>query len=184
MKPTVELDFTPNPDTLKYSVLGKTLVDRGVYSFKSQAEAEGVSDIAKRILMFGGVAQVMIAKSYITVTRDPKTEWDDLHTHVMTQMQEFVEKDEPAYTGELAAILETSALGETEQKIVAVLEEIRPFVAKDGGDIQFERYEGGVVYLTLHGSCQGCPSSVLTLKNGIETKLKEVLPEIKEVVSV
>lgn len=180
----VELDFTPNPDTLKYSVLGKILVERGVYSFNDVESAFEKSPLAERILELGGIAQVMVARNYVTVTRQSNVDWDDLHSKVMPTVEAFVAGEELAYVGELAEILSPESLTEDGKKIAAVLEEIRPFVAKDGGDIQFQKYEDGIVYLTLHGSCQGCPSSILTLKEGVEKKLKEILPEIKEVVSV
>lgn len=182
----VSLEFTPNPNTLKYSV-NRTLLPKGTVNFLTISEAEGKSPLAVKLFGVPGISGVMMGKDFVTVTKAETGDWDVVHKSASTLIKEYLGTGEPAVT--LEAIEERAAHAgastETEKKIRDILDaEIRPAVAMDGGDITFEKFEDGVVYLYLQGSCAGCPSSTFTLKQGIETRLKAALPEVREVVSV
>ena len=180
----ISLEFTPNPNTLKY-VVNRTLLERGAANFPNVASAEK-SALAKRLFGVSGVAGVMIGKNFVTVTKGNDGDWEGLNRGVNEILNDHLSKglsiiDEAALTSGPTG----QGTGEIENKIRAILDaEIRPAVAMDGGDITFEKFENGVVYLYLQGSCSGCPSSTATLKMGIENRLKEAIPEVVEVVSV
>ncbi len=181
----VSLEFTPNPNTLKYSV-NRELVDRGAVNFIKKEDADRRSPLASKLFAIPGIAGVMIGRGFVTVTKTEEGDWDVVHKSTSTTIEEHLKKNEPVLSAETSTDDGHKAGGgEIEQKIRDILDnEIRPAVAMDGGDITFEKYEDGVVYLYLQGSCSGCPSSTITLKQGIETRLQEAIPEIKEVVSV
>jgi Fe-S cluster biogenesis protein NfuA len=182
----VSLEFTPNPNTLKYSV-NRELVDKGAVNFVKKEDADRRSPLASKLFGIPGIAGVMIGRGFVTVTKTEEGDWDVVHKTTSSVIEEHLKKNEPVLTASSddASDGHKSGGGAVEQKIREILDnEIRPAVAMDGGDITFEKYEDGVVYLYLQGSCSGCPSSTITLKQGIETRLQEAIPEIKEVVSV
>ena len=181
----VDLEFTPNPNTLKY-VTSVPLILGGAHSFKDRAAAENKSPLAVKLFDLNGISAVMIAKSFVTVTltaQDSLTELNDgiietIKKHLMSgDKTVVVEAAESGNHGQVT--------GDLAEKIVKILdEEIRPAVAMDGGDITFEKFEEGIVYLHMKGACAGCPSSTATLKMGIENRLKEAIPEVQEVVAI
>lgn len=185
--PYVSLEFTPNPNTLKYVVEVKFL-DKGAANFVQGANTES-SPLATELFKVPGVTGVMVGRNFVTVTKADSSEWDQIHPSAEATVKNFIMAGKPA-----VIILEAPALDpsfphvtgtEVERQIKQILDdEIRPAVARDGGDISFDKYENGVVYLFMHGSCAGCPSSTMTLKMGIETRLKELIPEIQEVVAI
>lgn len=183
----VSLEFTPNPNTLKYSV-NRQILDKGAMNFIRKADAEAKSPLAAKLFGVEGISGVMIGKDFVTVTKTESGDWDNVHKTASTMIEEHLYNNEPVFNaGALDAQGEPTGQGNgaIETKIREILDnEIRPAVAMDGGDITFERFENGTVYLHLQGSCAGCPSSTITLKQGIETRLKEALPEVHEVVSV
>ncbi len=129
----------------------------------------------------------MIGKNFVTVTKTDDGDWDLVHKSCSTTIETHLSKGEKILIETPAADASAHKGGSTdvENKIREILDnEIRPAVAMDGGDITFEKFEGGVVYLYLQGSCAGCPSSSMTLKMGIETRLREAIPEVQEVVAV
>ncbi len=181
----VSLEFTPNPNTLKYSV-NRQLLDKGAVNVVKKEDAAAKSPLAERLMNIAGIAGVMIGKDFVTVTKTEEGDWDVVHKTTSDTIEDHLTRgldvvhasalEGPAHGGGDSAI---------EQRIKDILDaEIRPAVAMDGGDITFDRYEAGVVYLVMQGSCSGCPSSTATLKDGIETRLKEAVPEILEVVAV
>ena len=178
----VSVISTPNPDARMFKS-PEALVPSGTYEYSSPAAAQD-SPLALRLLGVEGVELVLIAPRFVTVRRDPEWEWSDLEPELKAQLQESL------YLGEMAVL--DDALGSTpqqrtviEQKIIALLdEEIRPAIAQDGGDCTFEGFEDGVVRLRLIGACGTCPSSVTTLKMGIERLMVEEIPEVREVVAV
>lgn len=184
-EPYVSLEFTPNPNTLKY-VVEKMLLEKGAANFVS-ADSAAESPLALRIFKTPGVSAVMIGRNFVTITKADNVEWDQIHTPTEATIKEFLVSDEVAITktATLETVSSTGNNADIENRIKEVLDnEIRPAVAQDGGDITFDRYENGVVYLLMQGSCAGCPSSTITLKMGIETRLKELIPEIIEVQSI
>lgn len=180
----VSLEFTPNPNTLKY-VVNRTLLEKGAANFPNTVAAER-SPLAKRLFAVTGVSGVMIGKNFITVTKGDEGDWEGLNRGVTDILKDHLNNNMPVVDESTVTSGPTGqGTGEIEDKIRAILDaEIRPAVAMDGGDITFEKFENGVVYVYLQGSCSGCPSSTATLKMGIENRLKEAIPEVQEVVSV
>ena len=180
----VSLEFTPNPNTLKYSV-NRELLARGAVNFLKKAEAESRSPLASKLFDVPGISGVMIGRDFVTVTKAEDGDWDVVHKSSSSIIETHLASGGAAVNDTNPTDAHKGATTEIETKICEILDnEIRPAVAMDGGDITFEKYEDGVVYLYLQGACSGCPSSTATLKMGIETRLREAIPEIREVVSV
>jgi len=183
---TVTLEFTPNPNTLKF-VVNRTFLDRGAANFTDSNKAS-VSPLAQSIFKIKGIAGVMIGTNFITITKSNDGDWDVIAEEVPKCVENFVASGSPYFSPDWSPNAPVSSTGENadiENKIREILDnEIRPAVAMDGGDIVFGRFEDGIVYLHLQGACSSCPSSIATLKMGVETRLKEVIPQVKEVVQV
>jgi len=181
----VSLEFTPNPNTLKYSV-NRELLETGAANFTRKEDAEARSPLAAKLFGVSGIAGVMIGKNFVTVTKTEDGDWDGVHKTASSIIEQHLVKGEKVMNAEVPTpAAHKGGTTEVEGKIRLILDnEIRPAVAMDGGDITFEKFEDGVVYLQLQGSCAGCPSSTMTLKMGIETRLREAIPEVREVVSV
>jgi Fe-S cluster biogenesis protein NfuA len=180
----VSLEFTPNPNTLKYSV-NRDLIEKGAISFVKKEDAEKRSPLAAKLMSVPGISGVMLGKNFVTVTKTEEGDWDVVHKSSSNLIEQHLKQGEPVLVGDTA--IESHKGGQTaiENKIREILDnEIRPAVAMDGGDITFEKYEDGVVYVYLQGACSGCPSSTATLKMGIETRLRDAIPEVQEVVAV
>lgn len=182
----ISLEFTPNPNTLKF-VVNREFLEKGAANFTSLSKAEH-SPLARKLFDVKGVAGVMIGTNFITITKGPEGSWDVLAEEVPKTIETQLATGASVFeAGWDPASLNAPTGNETEveKKIREILDaEIRPAVAMDGGDITFGKYEDGVVYLHLQGACSSCPSSIATLRIGVETRLKEVIPEIKEVVQV
>jgi Fe-S cluster biogenesis protein NfuA len=188
MSVNIQLEWTPNPSTLKY-VVDRRLLAGGAVNFTQREEAEKKSPLARKLMDVKGVSAVMIGLNFVTVTKGDEGEWDELNDAVMSTLDSHLEANEPVVDEEALAAARaavgTDASGSVEQRIREILDaEIRPAVAQDGGDITLDRFENGIVYLHMKGSCSGCPSSTATLKMGIESRLREVIPEVVEVVSI
>lgn len=180
----VSLEFTPNPNTLKYSV-NRTLLEKGAVNFTTRQEAEARSPLATKLFAVPGICGVMIGKDFVTVTKSDDGDWDVVHKNASSTIENHLR--EKGVVVDESTLQDAHKGGNTdiENKIREILDtEIRPAVAMDGGDITFEKFENGIVYLYLQGSCSGCPSSTATLKVGIESRLKKAIPEVVEVVSV
>jgi Fe-S cluster biogenesis protein NfuA len=179
----IQLEWTPNPSTIKY-VVDRQLLASGAANFTSPEAAKGKSPLAEKLMEVVGVTGVMIGTNFVTISKGDAGDWDELNDSVMKVLDEHLSAGRPVITAELRS---ASNQGETEieRKIRQILEdEIRPAVMNDGGDITLDHFEDGIVYMNMRGSCSGCPSSVLTLKMGIENRLREEIPEVNEVVPV
>jgi Fe-S cluster biogenesis protein NfuA len=187
MSVNIQLEWTPNPSTLKY-VVDRRLLSGGAVNFTQREEAEKKSPLARKLMDVKGVSAVMIGLNFVTVTKGDEGEWDELNDAVMATLDSHLEANEPVVDEEALATARAAqgaTDGSVEKRIQEILDaEIRPAVAQDGGDITLDRFENGIVYLHMKGSCSGCPSSTATLKMGIESRLREVIPEVAEVVSV
>ncbi len=194
--PAVRFEATPNPQTFRFSadaLLGKqpghAFTEKPV-DFKNAAEAQ-FSPLAKKLFGFPWAAGVYIGRDFITVTKQDWVDWDIIAEPLAGLIEEHLESGAPVVNARPAEVANVSANGAQPGDSAAVTEikrvlneEIRPMVAQDGGDVEFSKYEDGIVYLHMQGSCAGCPSSTMTLKMGIETRLQEAVPEIREVVSI
>lgn len=178
----VSLEFTPNPNTLKYSV-NRKLLEKGAANFTKLVDAQARSPLATKLLEVSGISGVMIGKDFVTITKSEEGDWDFVHKTASDTIEKHLTAGEPVLSGSEAEATQMST--EIEMKIQKFLdEEVRPAVAMDGGDVTLDRFEAGIAYLSLQGACSGCPSSSMTLKVGIETKLKAAIPEVIEVQQV
>jgi Fe-S cluster biogenesis protein NfuA len=183
----IQLEWTPNPSTLKY-VVDTQLLPRGAMNFTTREIAVDRSPLALRLFDIKGVTAVMLGTNFVTVTKGDEGEWDEMNDGVMLTLDQHLSANETVVKPEVLAEMASKVITggtEMEQRIREILDaEIRPAVAQDGGDITLDRVENGTVYLHMQGSCSGCPSSTATLRMGIETRLREAIPEIVEVVAV
>lgn len=184
----VTLEFTPNPNTLKYSVSQPLFKKGRNVNLETLEQAQLQSPLGEKLFQIEGVAGVLLGPDFVTVTKSEKGLWEQVHRQCSETLQKSLEEGLPILSEAFLAAQTQARAGdesEIEKKIQQVLEEeIRPAVARDGGDIVLERYEDGVVYVHLQGSCSHCPSATATLKMGVEVRLKEVVPEISEVVAL
>ncbi len=181
---SVNLEFTPNPNTLKF-VVNRSLLEKGAVNFTTAAAA-AKSPLASKLFEIPGVEGVMIGTTFVTITKAPNGDWDVLADRVPATLDAHLSGALPILDADFVHEGPAPGTGtEIEQRIREVLDtDIRPAVAMDGGDITFNRFEDGIVYLELRGACSSCAHSVATLKMGVETRLKEAVPEIREVVQV
>ena len=177
----VQTEITPNPNSLKF-IPGKVVSNGG--SFEITQKDNVKNDLIKNILSVNGVEGIFLSKEFISVNKYDGVSWDDIK-HIIISLindfyssgKEFVIDNDPNET--------TENFDEIEKKIIQILEEkIRPAVAKDGGDIKFKEFKDGVVKVQLQGSCSGCPSSTMTLKQGVQNLLCHYLPEVKQVEAI
>tara|TARA_R110002073_G_scaffold89852_3_gene212421 strand:- start:6118 stop:7023 length:906 start_codon:yes stop_codon:yes gene_type:complete len=190
----VYAEVTPNPSVMKFGT-NKALTSTDV-EYKNIDEASKSSPLAQSLFNFPFVKEVFISENYISVSKYDMVKWDDVYTEVRTYIRSYLQENKTiikelpkaAVSTEEKEISEPVRLEGTPAKIVDILDEyIRPAVASDGGNIAFKSYneESKVVSVILQGACSGCPSSTMTLKNGIETMLKEMLPnQISEVIAI
>jgi Fe-S cluster biogenesis protein NfuA len=189
----VNTERTPNPDTLKF-LPGKKVSDVGPIEFLKNDKNIKVP-LANKILSLEGTVMVFFGENFITVKKEKNLNWDDLKHGIISEINDYYSKGNEVIVGKdlkLAKILsETNSDSKPVQsneiinKINEVLDtKIRPAVARDGGDITFKSFKDGIVIVELKGSCSGCPSSIMTLKQGVQNLLCHYIPEIKSVEAV
>ncbi len=176
----IQTETTPNPATLKF-LPGREVMTQGTANFPDSASAHR-SPLAQRLFGIDGVTGVFLGSDFVSVSKDGAVDWYQLKPAVLGAIMEHFTQGEPVILGGDAA----EAAGEEDDEVTAQIRElletrVRPAVAQDGGDIIFHRYEDGIVYLHMQGSCSGCPSSTATLKAGIENMLRHYVPEVVEV---
>ena len=177
----VQIETTPNPNSLKF-LPGKTVSNSG--SFEITKKDDVKNELVRNIMSVNGVEGIFLSKDFISVNKYDKTSWDDIKHIVISLINDFYSEGKEFVIDENLNE-QYSNLDELEQKIVKILDEkIRPAVARDGGDIKFKEFKDGVVKVQLQGSCSGCPSSTMTLKQGVQNLLCHYLPEVKEVVAI
>ena len=183
----VYIESTPNPASMKF-VVNKFLLEEGSVEYTSPDQT-GNSPLAKQLFGFSDVNGVFITSNFITVTKSAEADWYDISPILREFIKGYMESGDPVFTGpriQVAdpAIERTTTQSDLETKIIETLEEyVKPAVEQDGGAIHFKSFEEGKVTVVLKGACSGCPSSSVTLKAGIENLLKQMLPEVKEVVA-
>ena len=181
----IQTDQTPNPATLKF-LPGKVVMSEGTAFYQNVNEAEN-SPFAKRLFAVDGVAGVFFGSDFITITKNQEYDWQVMKPSVLGAIIDHFNSDEKTVeilnNKESAQSLKRK---DDDSDIVKQIKElldtrVRPAVAMDGGDIIYNNYEDGIVYLQMQGACSGCPSSTATLKMGIENMLKHYIPEVQEV---
>ena len=177
----VQTEVTPNPNSLKF-LPGKKVSNSGLYEITKKDDVK--NELVRNILSVNGVEGVFLGEDFISVNKNDVIQWDDIKHIVISLINDFYsDGKEFVIDGNLEE--QYLNLNEIEKKIVKILDQkIRPAVAKDGGDIKFKEFKDGVVKVQLQGSCSGCPSSTMTLKQGVQNLLCHYLPEVKEVVAV
>lgn len=184
----IQTEKTPNPNTLKF-IPGEKVLESGTATFKSQEEAADKSPLASVLLEIPNVEMVFFGSDFITVTKAEDEDWNMIKAHILTNIMDHYISNRPIMVGEKKAgknLNKSDTSTEEDSEIVRDIKElidsrVRPAVAEDGGDIIFQDFKDGIVYLELHGACSGCPSSTITLKNGIENMLKHYIPEVEAV---
>ena len=177
----VQTEITPNPNSLKF-LPGKKVSNSGPYEITKKDQIN--NDLVRNILSVNGVEGVFLGQDFISVNKNDEIKWDEIKHIVISFINDFYSDGKEYVIDENIEELEVN-LDEIEQRIVKILDQkIRPAVARDGGDIKFKEFKDGVVKVQLQGSCSGCPSSTLTLKQGVQNLLCHYLPEVKEVVAV
>ncbi len=182
--------MTPNPETMKF-VANKLLYPGRSIDFQDEVKA-AASPLAKELFSFPFIKGVFIASNFVTLTKTPETDdWQDIIPTIKQFLKEYLEENKPVVNDEEVSKLKqeaTNTVSADDDDVVKRVKEllenyVKPAVEMDGGAIQFKSYNDGVVSLTLQGSCSGCPSSMITLKAGIEGMMKRMIPEVKEVVA-
>ena len=177
----VQTEVTPNPNSLKF-LPGKQVSNSGPYEITSKDQIN--NELVKNIFSVSGVEGVFLGRDFISVNKSDQTKWDEIKHIVVSFINDFY-SDGKEFVIDENIKQEESDLNKIEQKIVKILDQkIRPAVARDGGDIKFKEYKDGVVKVQLQGSCSGCPSSTMTLKQGVQNLLCHYLPEVKEVIAI
>ena len=177
----VQTEVTPNPNSLKF-LPGKKVSNSGPYEITNKDETQ--SDLVRNLLSINGVEGIFLGEDFISINKKEIIKWDEIKHIVISFINDFYSEGKEFVIDE-SLEEQNSNLDELEQKIVKILDEkIRPAVARDGGDIKFKEFKDGVVKVQLQGSCSGCPSSTMTLKQGVQNLLCHYLPEVKEVVAI
>jgi len=177
----VQTEVTPNPNSLKF-LPGKKVSNSGPYEITNKDDVK--NELVRNILSVNGVEGLFLGQDFISVNKKGNINWDEIKHIVISLINDFYSSGKEFVIDENSEIEETN-LTEIEEKIVKILDQkIRPAVARDGGDIKFKEFKDGIVTVQLQGSCSGCPSSTMTLKQGVQNLLCHYLPEVKEVVSV
>ena len=177
----VQTEITPNPNSLKF-IPGKNVSNSG--SFEVTKKDKVNNDLIRNILSINGVVGIFLSKDFISVNKNNENSWDDIKHIVISHINEFYASGkEFVINKDLNE--QNESLDEIEKRIIQLLEDkIRPAIARDGGDIKFKEFKNGVVKVQLQGSCSGCPSSTMTLKQGVQNLLCHYLPEVKTVEAV
>ena len=178
----IQTETTPNPNSLKF-LSEKVISAIGTEEFQKNDSKETSNQFIKELLNFKGVELVLLSKHFLSVNKTDDASWNDLRPMVISHLNDYFEKNnEPILKDNTQQKNITGSDDETVKKIIDVLDtKIRPAVAKDGGDIKFKSFENGVVKVELQGSCSGCPSSIMTLKQGVQNLLKHYVKEVNSV---
>lgn len=186
---SIYTEMTPNPETMKF--VANKLLYPGKSADFPDIEAAKPSPLATELFGFPFIKGVFIASNFVTLTKTKDTDWNDVIVSIRTFLKEYLEEgkeviNEEELNTQTATSSNTANADDSDvvKRVKEILENyVKPAVEMDGGAIQFKEYSNGVVKLMLQGSCSGCPSSMITLKSGIEAMMKRMIPEVKEVVA-
>ena len=178
----IQTETTPNPESLKF--LSENIISTiGTQEFQKNEISKVTNPFIKELLSFKGVELVLFSENFLSVKKTKDISWNELKPMVISHLNHYFENNkEPILKEELKDTKNKNESDETIKKIIDVLDtKIRPAVARDGGDIKFKSFEKGVVKVELQGSCSGCPSSLMTLKQGVQNLLKHYVKEVNSV---
>ena len=177
----VQTEITPNPNSLKF-IPGKVVSNVG--SFEVTKNDNVNNELIRNILSVNGVEGIFLSKDFISVNKNDENSWDEIKHIVISHINEFYASGKEFVINK-DLNKQTESFDEIEKQIIKLLEDkIRPAIARDGGDIKFKEFKDGVVKVQLQGSCSGCPSSTMTLKQGVQNLLCHYLPEVKKVEAI
>ena len=177
----VQTETTPNPNSLKF-LPGKIVSNNG--SFEITKKDDTNNELIRNLLSVNGVEGIFLGKDFISINKYDNSTWDEIKHIAISLINDFYQNGNE-YVIDKELINTSENLKDIEKKILKILDQkIRPAVAKDGGDIKFKEFKDGVVKVQLQGSCSGCPSSTMTLKQGVQNLLCHYIPEVKEVIAI
>lgn len=179
----IQTEDTPNPDALKF-LPGSDISPLGPVFFNTPDEAIKKSHLAAKLFHIEGVAAIFYGTDFITITKRSSVDWNLIKPEILMMIMDHLVAGMPIFDDIQNALekINTDGMSDIEKQIVEIIEtRVRPSVAMDGGDITYKGFKDGIVYLQLHGACSGCPSSSVTLKNGIESMLQHFVPEVQSV---
>jgi len=178
----IQTEVTPNPNSLKF-LPGKSVSNSG--SFEVTKKEDTDSELVRNLLSISGVTGVFLGEDFLSINKKEEVIWEDIKHIVISLINDFYSTGKEFVIANELFEKKKKEHNEIEKKIISILEtKIRPAVAKDGGDIKFKEFKDGIVKVELQGSCSGCPSSTMTLKQGVQNLLCHYLPEVKEVVAI
>ena len=177
----VQTEITPNPNSLKF-LPGKNVSNSGPFEITKKDNTN--NELLKNLLETNGVESIFLGKDFISINKYEDKSWDEIKHIIISLINDFYSSGHECVIDDQANESHQN-LEEIEKKIIKILDQkIRPAVAKDGGDIKFEEFVNGIVKVKLQGSCSGCPSSTMTLKQGVQNLLCHYIPEVKKVEAV
>tara|TARA_B100000963_G_scaffold299820_1_gene271997 strand:+ start:285 stop:830 length:546 start_codon:yes stop_codon:yes gene_type:complete len=180
----IQTETTPNPDSLKF-LSERTISAAGTEEFHKEKEAEIENPFIKELLSISGVELILLSKNFLSVKKAKEASWEELKPMVISHLNDYFQKNKDPILKDKNINNNTENNDETVNKILEVLDtKIRPAVARDGGDIKFKSFENGIVKVELQGSCSGCPSSLMTLKQGVQNLLKHYVKEVNSVEAI
>ncbi len=184
----IQTEETPNPASLKFIPDGNIVSEKSNFEFKNKEAALEKSELAAKIFDIKGVESVFLGRDFITVNKAESVDWKEIKTEIMAEIVDFYVLGKKVVKDD-ATIQNQGEINEDDDEIVKQIKElleikVKPAVAMDGGDVVFRGFEDGIVKLELKGSCSGCPSSTITLKQGIESMFKHYIPEVEAVEQV
>ena len=178
----VQTQKTPNPNSLKF-IPGKLVSNNGSFEINNKDEIN--NDLIRNILSINGVTGIFLGEDFLSVNKKENTSWGDVKHIVISLINEFYSDGKEFIIDKKLDNEKQVDYDEIEKQIIKILDtKIKPAVARDGGDIKFKEFKNGVVTVQLQGSCSGCPSSTMTLKQGVQNLLCHYIPEVKEVIAV
>ena len=178
----VQTQNTPNPNSLKF-IPGKKVSNSGSFEISDKEKIN--NELVRNILSINGVTSIFLEEDFLSVNKLEKSEWEDIKHIVISFINEFYESGNEFIIDKNVHTKAKQNYTEIEKKIINILEtKVKPAVARDGGDIKFEEFKNGVVKVKLQGSCSGCPSSTMTLKQGVQNLLCHYISDVKEVIAI
>ena len=178
----VQTEITPNPNSLKF-IPGKPVSKSGPIEITNKDEIN--NDLIRNVLSINGVTGIFLGEDFLSVNKKENTNWEDVKHIVISLINEFYSDGKEFILDKKLDNKKQANFNEIEKQIIKILDtKIKPAVARDGGDIKFKEFKNGVVTVQLQGSCSGCPSSTMTLKQGVQNLLCHYIPEVKEVIAV
>ena len=178
----IQTEKTPNPNSLKF-IPEKKVLSSGNLEISEKDQID--NELVKNIIAINGVESIFLSEDFLSVNKKEETDWQDLVYIIKSFINDYYSSGKEIVIDENNRSLNEGDLKDIEKKIISILDtKIRPAVARDGGDIKFQEFSNGIVKVKLQGSCSGCPSSTMTLKQGVQNLLCHYIPEVKEVLAI